>query len=70
MEGSGLRKAMEEIYAQHTINHIIDSKAHTRAVRCHLIIDPLTALDVYIRPKAIAVCSAIAPRTVKISKHR
>jgi len=39
MEGSGLREAMEEIYAQHTVNHMIDGKAYARAVRCHLIID-------------------------------
>jgi len=33
MEGSGLREAMEEIYAQHTVNHMIDGKAYARAVK-------------------------------------
>jgi len=33
------------------------------------LINPLTALDVYIRPKTM-VASAIAPRTVKILKNR
>ena len=39
MEGSGLREAMETIYAEHTVNHMMDGKAYARAVRCHLIID-------------------------------
>ena len=39
MEGSGLREAMETIYAENTANHMMDGKAYARAVRCHLIID-------------------------------
>lgn len=39
MKGSGLREAMETIYAENTVTHMLDGKAYARAVRCHMIID-------------------------------
>ena len=39
MDGSGLREAMEMIYAPHTVNHMLDGKAYARAVRCHFLIE-------------------------------
>ena len=38
MDGSGLREAMETIYAGHTVNHMLDGKAYARAVRCQFVI--------------------------------
>lgn len=39
MDGSGLREVMENIYASHTVNHMLDGKAYARAVRCNFLID-------------------------------
>ena len=38
MEGSGLREALEVVYAQNTVAHIFTGKAYSRALRGHLIV--------------------------------
>ena len=37
MEGSGLRGALEEIYAPNTVFHMFTGKAYSRALRGHLL---------------------------------
>ena len=37
LEGSGLRGALETVYAPVTAGHMITRKAYTRAVHCHMI---------------------------------
>ena len=45
MEGSGLRKALETVYAPNTVTHMLSGKAYSRAIRGHtLVILALLAL--------------------------
>ena len=38
MEGSGLRTALETIYAPLAVNHMISGKAYSRALRAHILV--------------------------------
>ena len=38
MEGSGLRTALEEVYAPLAVNHMLSGKAYARALRGHLLV--------------------------------
>ena len=37
MEGSGLREALETVYAPNTVNHMLSGKAYARALRGHIL---------------------------------
>ena len=37
MEGSGLREAMETVYAKVTVGHLSSGKAYSKALRGHMI---------------------------------
>ena len=50
MGGTGLQEAFELVYAENAVVHILNGKAHSRAVRAHLLMD--AALSAILTPGA------------------
>ena len=44
MEGSGLEKALENVYGKNTVNHIFSGKAIARALRGHFLVDAVLTI--------------------------
>ena len=49
MEGSGLRKALETVYAPVTVGHMFTGKAYSRAIRGHML-SPSSLVSILIEP--------------------